>query len=214
MKIAICIPSRDHWHAIFGFCLARLTGQFTGLHPSVGLRVLYVRGSLLPNQRTDLVEAALKWEATHLLWLDTDMRFPGDTLDQLIEAKTPIIGANYVKRSPPHEPVAIDNDGKRVVSTRESPRYQAIAQTGLGVVLTEASVFREIEKPWFALPWIEELKRFGGEDMFFFTQARNKGFKVLIDHRLSLEVTHTGELEYTNEMAEVEGVTLSEEDAA
>lgn len=214
MKIAICIPSRDQWSAVFGFCLARLTGQFRATHPNVKLRILYVRGSHLPNQRADLVEAALEWGATHLLWLDTDMRFPGDTLARLLQHEAPVIAANYVKRKPPHTPVTVGLDGKPVYTTKETHGLETVSHTGMGVTLVRAEVFKQIERPWFAFPWLPKASRCAGEDTFFYSQLQRAGIKPTIDHDLSREVTHVGEAEITYEMAEMVAETIGEEDAA
>jgi hypothetical protein len=37
--------------------------------------------------------------ASHILFLDSDMTFPPDTLQRLLDHKVPIVGADYVKRN-------------------------------------------------------------------------------------------------------------------
>ena len=41
---------------------------------------------------------ALAVDATHILWLDSDMRFPADTLGRLLARNRDIVGANYCAR--------------------------------------------------------------------------------------------------------------------
>lgn len=112
--------------------------------------------------------------ATHLLWLDTDMRFPGDTLARLLQHEAPVIAANYVKRKPPHTPVTVGLDGKPVYTTKETHGLETVSHTGMGVTLVRAEVFKQIERPWFAFPWLPKASRCAGEDTFFYSQPAGR----------------------------------------
>ena len=98
-----------------------MTLQFRGQSDMRKVRVDLVGmiSSNLPHNRSRCVERAFKLQATHILWLDTDMRFPPDTLFRLLGRKKPIVGANYRARNPPVFPTAVKGL-KRVDTLEES----------------------------------------------------------------------------------------------
>ena len=54
------------------------------------------------SSRTWLVNEAIKKGATHILFIDSDMLFPENTLRQLLSHKKEIVGVEYNKREFPH----------------------------------------------------------------------------------------------------------------
>ena len=153
--------------------------------------------TLLPRGRSDLVEAAKEQKATHVLWVDSDMVFPPNTAELLLRWELPLIGANCVRRAPPFMPTARDKSYKEVWTTEAKARGQVLESVnacGFGVVLTAIELFDQIEKPWFMVGYDSTNGNWMSEDIYFFTKAINAGFQPMIDHQLSWEIRHLGEL--------------------
>jgi len=148
---------------------------------------------------------ALKHDYNFILFLDSDMRFPRNTLLRLLARNEVIVGANYSTRANPVKPVTFrddeDPDG-RVYTEADSVGLEEVASVGFGCVLIDLDVFRALSRPWFNFEWDPKARNFTGEDVFFCRRARKElGQKVFIDHDLSHEIKHVGEWEYTLEHA-------------
>ena len=78
MNILIAIPCMDMVSARFAQSLATLkkVGQCT---------VSFLMGSLIYDSRNKLAGYAVQMEADYMLWLDSDMVFPPDTLERMMK---------------------------------------------------------------------------------------------------------------------------------
>jgi GT2 family glycosyltransferase len=146
-------------------------------------------GIYIADLRNKAVKAAQAAGASHLLFLDSDMRFPEDTLDRLLAHNLDIVAANYVQRTMSEWCVA-RIDGVPVQSQGRTG-LEAVDTTGTGVMLITMSVFDDMPQPWFDTPNFP----FTGEDVYFCQQARSGGYDVWIDHDLSQDVRHQGSVE-------------------
>ena len=204
--IGVLIPTRDFVNAGFAYDLARLVGFTVGSsHHKV---VLYTSsGTLLSAQRQDLAKSAIEAGCTHTMWLDSDMRFPKDTIIRLLKHDTGIVCANYAKRRFPTEPIAVrkngtDEDAKtiqRVYTEDHSTGLVDVDYCGMGVMLVKAEVYKTMEYPWFAIPWVPNAQDYLGEDVWFCRRAAENGTKTYIDQDLSKEVHHNGSFEFKHE---------------
>jgi GT2 family glycosyltransferase len=162
---------------------------------------------LLSAQRQDLAKSAIEAGCTHTLWLDSDMRFPKDTIVRLLQHDTGIVCANYAKRRFPTEPIAVrknttDEDAKtiqRVYTEDHSTGLVDVDYCGMGVMLVKAEVYKTMEYPWFAIPWVPNAQDYMGEDVWFCRRAAENGTKTYIDQDLSKEVHHIGSFEFKHE---------------
>jgi len=156
----------------------------------------------IENQREELAIAAIKSKATHLLWLDDDMRFPPDTLMKLLAHDEAIVGVNYPTRRLPLRPTAFQTTGlkggtpARLEDDPDAPLLVPVEALGFGAVLMRTEVFAALEQPWFTHQWDEKIRRWIGEDVQFCLRAADAGFEVLVDTELSREVGHTGMIDY------------------
>lgn len=212
-RIFVCIPSHDRWVSGFGFDLAHLVGYFVGNpyrksddEPLPALAIHYCLTTILPDGRQKLVEQAKKEGATHILWLDSDMRFPKETLHMLLRHEKEIVACNYMARRIPHLMTA-RKDGKPLQSCPEDKGLTEVEHIGFGVCLTDIGVF-EGDGPHFAFGWGKDdagnLYPIG-EDVFFCRNARKAGYSIWVDQDLSRSIGHAGEFTYTADlMAQVE----------
>lgn len=196
MKVKIGVPARDT--VMTGFCHSLATMVGVSAVNDIEISLTTSAGTLICDQRNKLAKATLDEDCDWLLFLDSDMRFPSDTLLRLLARNAPIVTANYTTRRSPPEPVAFKRIGncEKLYTDPESEGVEACAANGLGVALIHRSVFEQMEKPWFYIPYIPDSDGHWGEDVWFCNQARKAGFEVLVDHDLSREVKHIGLREY------------------
>lgn len=190
MKVVIAIPSLSTWLAGFGMDVVKLVFKHRSGEPPIN--VLNVKGAPHCVARSLLVDDALNAGASHMLWLDSDMRFPDDILERLLSHKKPIVGANYITRHDPHIFVASRN-GEIIKTTNANRGLEEVDTVGFGVMLISMAVFKQIPKPWFLFEYDGENYR--GEDEYFCRKAREAGLKIYIDHDLSKMVCHTATLD-------------------
>lgn len=212
VKVGICIPSTGTVRVETAKSLAMLCTHFNQTPVWKDTRQSFVllttQGSMLVQLRHTLVATALKEKCTHLLFLDSDMVFPKDTLNRLLGHKKAIVAANCTTRSLPPEPVAHDLLGRRLMS-KGKRGLQKVQQAGLAVCLVEAKVFMEMRPPFFMMEWVEEYGAYCGEDVYFSQLVQHHLRKdIWVDHTLSQEIKHIGHLAYTHDMVESE--TLKE----
>jgi Anp1 len=194
MKIAICVPTRDVVHVGFAKCLANLTASLAV--DNIDYELLFNLGSVIPQQRNTLVDHALTINATHLLWLDSDMHFPHQTVQQFLEHNKDIVAATYSTRVKPQRSVAfLDQNNLDLRLTNKTGLHKVFA-VGMGCMLVTRRVFENIPKPWFQYIWNEDTKDLSGEDIYFCKQANDTGFEVWIDSDVSQRVAHYGTKAY------------------
>lgn len=199
IDVVIATPCTDSVKAGFALDLAMLYGRT--LAHGLSAAVVQNRGTIIPQQRATLVDAALKMHAEYLLFVDSDMRFPKDALVRLLAHEQPIVGVNYPRRRHPVLPTAERvTSGQRefLFTDQESDGLVKVTQCGLGFMLIHMAVFQVLAEPWFQIGFTKDDGQYVGEDFFFCKRARDAGFSILIDQSLSREIRHTGDLEYTH----------------
>jgi hypothetical protein len=181
MTIAICTPTRDTIHAGTVYDLMnQVTKESTFFATALG--------TFLPQQRTSLVRGAIKSGASHILFIDSDMRFPLDTIESLLAAKKGIIGANYRHRQSPEKWTS-------GITSKGAQGMEKVEVIGFGVSLIRVEIFALIPEPWFATPY--DGVDFVSDDVFFCAKARKMGIDIWADHDLSQDVSHIGLKEYS-----------------
>jgi hypothetical protein len=205
-RVMIAIPTHNQVNGGFAFDLAKLVGFMAAQRPDVEVRIVMNHGSIIPQQRNTLVNKALQLDMTHIFFLDSDMRFPPDTLDALLAHNEPFVAANYPTRRVPVYPTArvMNEDGTQYHAVYQEASDEGLREVelvGLGVALIDLDVFRNLAKPWFLFTYHPEIDDYTGEDYFFSHHARAAGVKILVDQGLSYEIKHVGETEFSHEMA-------------
>lgn len=140
------------------------------------------------ESRTYLVERALNdSKNTHILLIDDDMLVPANIVALLMNKQEPIIGANYSKKNWAIESTAtypgLDKNfvyANQTVPFNENMDVPIVTSgMGLGCVLIDLNVFKNLEKPWFKFE-IENGKVLKGEDFYFFHKALAFGYNPKI----------------------------------
>ncbi len=142
--------------------------------------------------RTWLVRQSLEKGATHLLFIDSDMLFPPETLDRLLAHDKDIIGVEYNKRKFPIQTVTSYLPD---VEKSETEPFR-VAVVGTGVMLIKLALFADpkLDKNWFSFGRNALGENVIGEDGWFCNTARDAGYDVWVDP--TIKVYHLGEYGY------------------
>lgn len=112
-------------------------------------------GSVLPKNRNNILEAAIKAKAKYVFMLDTDMLFPSDILTRLMAHKKPIMSAVAYCKPPPHVPNMYrkrqDGSWQPIVQWKKGEILQVDAVGG-ALLLIEVDAVKHIPAPWFTMP--------------------------------------------------------------
>ena len=199
-KILIAVPCMDTVAAQFSQALAMLEKEGKTL-------VSFVIGSLIYNSRNDLVKQAMSFDCSHILWLDSDMVFPPETLKYLFkemeETGADFISGLYFRRCAPFSPVAFDTleikDGKATWTdyTGELSGLHEVGGVGFGCALMKTDMLLEMAATYgdFFGPIANV-----GEDLAFCWRARQLGYKILLD--CNLKLGHVGHTVFTQQYYE------------
>lgn len=196
-KILIAIPCMDQVAAQFCQSLAML--EKVG-HCLVSLSI----GSLIYNSRNDLCKTALQNECDFIMWLDSDMVVPPDTIKRLMkdleDTGADLVSGLYFRRVPPYSPVAFSKmeivGNKCEWSNFDGPLegIHEVAGVGFGCVLMKTDMLLAMAQKYsdFFGPMAKV-----GEDLSFCWRARQLGYKILLD--TDLKCGHVGHAVITQE---------------
>ena len=190
MKIAICVATRDTVHVGFAKCLANLTASLA--RDNIDYELIINLGSVIPQQRNTLVDVALEKDATHLLWLDSDMHFPDSVVKDFLKHNLDIVAATYSTRVKPQRSVAFLDKNNLDLRLKNDTGLNKVFAVGMGCMLVTRRVFENIPKPWFQYVWNEDTQDLSGEDIYFCSQENDTGFEIYIDSDVSRSVAHYG----------------------
>jgi hypothetical protein len=189
-------------HTMFTYDLVNMVANHT-LNTNDAISLKISQGTLIANQRAELCLDAMREKCTHVLFIDSDMRFPHDMIERLLQHDLDIVATNCARRRMPTGPTAqiYKENGERelVYTMPESTGLQEVGSVGMGVMLIKANVFAKLAEPWFETPWRHDKRGYIGEDVFFCKKARDAGFKIWIDHDVSKEIGHIGMFEFKHD---------------
>lgn len=146
---------------------------------------------------------AQKNQSDYILYCDDDMLFEKDTLDRLLAHGKEIVGVNAYSRTLPLSTTVMmmDEKGKYKDPSKNTEYAMRVPEelfevlaVGTGVALIKMEVFEKIDKPWFKFDMHKDGYMLQGEDAWFCSQARKKGYKIYCDG--SLVIGHLGLYNY------------------
>lgn len=164
------------------------------------------QGSMLPLMRDELVLRAIDQEATHILFIDSDMSFCSEMLIELLRHDVDVVAVNAATKQLPITPtVRLKAEDVLVpVYQRDSHHFknplQKVHRVGTGIMLIKTDVFKKMKRPYFFFGFDEEAQQHVGEDWGFCSKLDELGIPIYVDFRMSETVGHSGELVYTHEM--------------
>jgi hypothetical protein len=212
-RVLIAVPCGDQVQSQFAYSLGNLMMHTQGTlvgpgQPVEWLRLMFHQGTLIAPQRRDLAEQALALDATHILWIDSDTKFPADGLNRLLARNKDYVGIVQSGRRAPCVPTAFvwecPEKPTAVYTFPESTGLQRVDAIGFGFTLCRTEVFKKVAEPWFPMQWGQTTTgvwAFNGEDTGFQMWVRAAGFELYVDHDLSKECAHIGSFPYRLEHA-------------
>lgn len=201
MKTLIAIP-----------CMDTVPYQFVQsllyMHKGENPTVYFKPNTLIYDSRNIISLYAIENNYDNVLWLDSDMIFPPDTLSKLQSHEMHMVTGLYVRRREPVTPVIYDSldepvrdaDGKIQKCVHpyiNFPRdaFFPVAGCGFGCVLTSVKLLKDVWDhfgPAFTpFPW-------AGEDLSFCHRVNLLGYQIYCDSTVSCG--HVGSFVYTEEL--------------
>jgi len=144
-----------------------------------------VRGMNTVSARNKIVYRAIEKGYDYLFFMDSDMTFPPDTLDRLLNHNKDIVGGFYVRKKKGFLPNAFKlgfhENGK--VMTEFVTDFREVEAIGTGCLLIKTDVFKNIETPWFHYkPTLGSPDHhMVTEDIVFCENAKKAGYKIYCD---------------------------------
>ena len=190
MKTLIAIPtSRD----IEIQCAASIIG----MKRKGRIGVFCPQSYSIGDSRNLIVEHALEIGYDYIMWVDSDMILPKNTLTTLMSHDKDVVSGVYAYKLIGAENAVtkrFKDKAKDIYEDiplkeiTESKRLIEVDGVGFGCVLTKVDVFRHIKKPWFR--YTPNM----GEDIYFCRKAQKAGYQVYLD--TSILCGHVGSVNY------------------
>jgi hypothetical protein len=193
VKIAVCVPARDTVHSAFAYSMYNLSEFLT--KNEIEHRLFLCPGTLIVNQRHELVMCAYEWGATHVLFIDSDIQFEPEHVLNLIQFDEDLVGAAYSKRVEPYITTAwhkIDAWESYIDVAEQTESHIPVECMALGFCLIKITVFDEIELPWFEIAFHPNQMQYTGEDIEFFRKVLAKNITAWLDVKTTAELLHIG----------------------
>ena len=168
------------------------------------LHFLVLAQTVIHDARNKAVELAKKIRAEHLLFIDNDMAFPADAIDELYnsmkekqkEDRVDILTGLFFKREMPYQPTSLSRlvitdkeDEVKFTPLEEWPEgHVKIDGTGMAFTLIDMRIFdlEKLKQPYFS--FAEGV----GEDLYFCYFVTTAGAKLYCDTRI--KIGHTGRM--------------------
>ena len=162
------------------------------------------RGYTIAENRNYCVVQAQRNGSDYLFFIDDDMTFLPNTLEEMLSHKKEIIGVNSYSRCLPLSSTVglMDKDGKYMHPDKHMEWEMKIPEklfkayfVGAGILLIDMKVFDKIKKPYFEFIMGEDGNIIHGEDGSFCDKAKKAGVDIWCDPEI--EVGHLGEYSYS-----------------
>lgn len=177
--------------ASFALDLAQL---YAYTQPRVAAVLGFIQSAYIHVGREAVLKAAIGYDATHILWIDTDMMFPPETAMRLLAHEKDIVAANCVMKHPTPIFTAV-RDSQRIETGPDSTGLETVDTVGCAVMLMRMAVVASLPRPIFTHGLNDDGSDVG-EDLMFCRAARRAGFDIFVDHDLSKEIGHVGQHTY------------------
>jgi hypothetical protein len=210
LRILVCTPVHgDSVKRGYAHSVAQSMAFFAQVESDVPkqIDIAMVYSSNLAENRHVLVSKAFQFEATHILFWDSDIKAPPDCIVRLVNHHLPIVAINYAKKEPEARPTAyIDSDTYTgpCWTQEQHTGLQEVSSCGFGLMLIETGILEAIPTPLFQFTQAgpEGIKT-ETEDVFFCRKMRDAGHHILIDHDLSKRCAHLGDWEYLTSHSDI-----------
>ena len=176
MKLMVAVPTTDYVHAEFMTCLVGLIQKLTKDGVEVVPRI--VSGTLVYVARNRLAQEAINNNFTHILWLDSDMTFGPDIVDDLLFCGKDMVCGAFVMRRPQYGPCVYNEmhgggDLKKVREFGTEPFR--VAGCGFATVLTTVDLLKAVYEKYGT--WFRPTEDYS-EDLAFCDRVNGIGREI------------------------------------
>lgn len=194
-RVIVAMPAQGSVKAKTSLCLAEMCLKY-------GHRISEVwtlSNTYLHRSREKLMAAAVESDASHLMFIDSDVIFPPDGMERLLRQKKGIIGATYHLKWQGNKVLAHKPLGTKYGASREPRKFLKPNETHevralpTGFMLVDLDIVRPVPQPWFDYGRNTE-EEWMGEDVFFCELLREHGHQVFLDP--TIPVGHVGDWVY------------------
>lgn len=173
MKLLIAVPTLDFLHFEFVKSITDLMMRLNS--DGIVFEVKYITGTLVYAARDKLAKYAIDNGFSHVLWLDSDMVFNEDILDDLMFSGVDFVCGRFNARRKPF----VSCQFTKLVPVERVEEYPIdtfkIAGTGFGCVLTKTDILRDV---WNAYHTCFLPTAGLGEDLAFCMRAAEVGHTI------------------------------------
>lgn len=199
IKVGVVVPSGDYVHSRFMVSLVSLFQYSLGR--GIELVIINPRSSLIGTGRQIGVDIAEQRGVDYVLFLDSDMIFPYNLLEELLKTGKDVVGCTYVKRVLPTSLNHAELDGG---SPEVGKGLREVARLPAGALLIKitSALVKDLEKPYFRCTYPGDGTEVG-EDFYFCDEIRKRGGSVWLHSDLSKWMGHLGVYSHTiNDLGE------------
>ena len=176
MKLSVVLPTRGLIFTEVMEQLEKIRHTSIRMNETVDMHIFFSKDLGIPDALKTLVDRALAINPEYLLFIEEDTVPPDEALRFLVNAEADVAFIDY------------SVNGWACSATYTTGE---ILWCGLGCTLVRASVFQELPRPYFRtdkslslneetyFQWKDIPNKYGGQDIWFFTQVREAGFSLV-----------------------------------
>jgi len=163
------------------------------LNTPIQLHFNFYSSPYIHESRNQIVQEAKRANCTHLMFIDTDLQYPGDGILKLLKHNKSIVAGSYKMKT---------REGKGTIKIIENGEYKTIDNppgilfkcdvAPTGFMLIDMKVFDVIRFPWFMPDY--DGKDMVTEDVYFCRKAKDKSIDIWCDG--TINIGHVGEYIY------------------
>lgn len=145
-----------------------------------------------------------KLEYDYMFWIDSDIVFTSEQVLRLIGHNKDVVSGCYIMHDNTHYPIVIKMDDdfylknghyefvkrQQLTELAEKDELVEVAYVGFGFMCIKKGVFESMTYPYFAPVSVnfgtDHLCEFASEDVSWCIHAREKGYKVLVDPKVTV----------------------------
>lgn len=179
MKLMVAVPTTDYVSAEFMRCLVNLSMKLVKDGVDVDVRV--VGGTLVYIARNKLAAIAIEHGYDQVLWLDSDMVFGENIVDDLLFCGKEMVCGVFVSRRPQYKPCVysdITDPGNMIKVEQFGTQPFRVDGCGFATVMTSVELLKAV-RDRFGPPFQPTEKY--GEDLAFCDRVKQLGREIWCD---------------------------------
>lgn len=175
VRLLIAIPTNDYVHADFVVSLSKLQSELSRRHVAYDVEI--IAGTLVYYARNRLANKSINEHYTHVLWLDSDMVFNEQVVDDLMEVGKDMVCGAFVSRRPPYGPCVYTSIEKNHVTQVKDWGLKPFRVDGCGfaTVLTSVDLLQAVTQKFGTC---FQPTDYYGEDLAFCWRVKQLGYEI------------------------------------